>query len=350
MIAAHERIPPADREHIVAQAGEFMGDLAGARLFITGATGFFGKWLLEAITAANDQCATRIRAVLLTRDRGKFAAQVPHLAHRPEFDWVIGSPAAFEFPASKFDYLVDFASQSAAEIAAGGEKAVEDSLQGTENLARFAKSAGVRRWLYASSGATYGRLPEGMERFAEDHAVDGATLTPYGRLKKRTEAAILDAAPECVIARGFAFIGPYLPLTGKFAAGSFLRDALSGGPIHVLGDGSPIRSYLHGADMAVWLLAMLARGQPGRAYNLGSDRPVTLLKLAECIAGALPAACSVVIAGAVGENRDCYVPDISRARAELGVEIAIGFESAVRRSVESWLGGHSMRPWPRAAA
>lgn len=258
---------------------------------------------------------------------------------RPEFEWAVGEPTGFEYPAGNFDYLVDFATPSAAEVGAGGTTIVERCLHGSANLLRFARSAGIRRVLYASSGAVYGRQPVNIDRLAESFVAAANTVSPYGQLKRRTEDLLLGSGLDCVISRGFAFIGPYLPLSDKFAAGGFLRDALAGGPIRIHGDGSPLRSYLHGADLAVWLVHLLARGQAGRAYNVGSDRAVSLRELAQRIAAGMPRPCAVVAGGAALVGAERYVPDVGRARAELGLEVAIGFDAAVTRSLAAGLAG-----------
>lgn len=309
--------------------------LAGTRLFITGATGFYGKWLLEAIIAANDALGTRIRATLLSRNPARFKAEVPHLGLRPEFEWIVGDPTEFEFPTGGFDYLIDFATPSAAEVGAGGTAIVERCLQGSANLIRFAKATGVRRVLYASSGAVYGSQPADVEQLTEDYVADPATVSPYGRLKLRSEALLPESGLDYVITRGFAFIGPYLPLTDKFAAGSFLRDALSGGPIVVRGDGTDVRSYLYATDLAMWLLASLLKGKKGQAYNVGSDEPVRISRLAAHVAALAPGGPAVRILEAPGSRvGSWYVPRINRARTELGLTVLLGLNDAINRTMD----------------
>ncbi len=304
-------------------------------MFITGGTGFYGKWLLEAIVAANDTLGANIRTTLLSRDPARFRAEVPHLGSHPEFEWIVGEPARFEFPTGRFDYLIDFATPSAAEVGAGGTAIVERCLHGSAKLIRFSKAAGVRRVLYASSGAVYGRQPGNVERLAEDFPADAATVSPYGRLKQRSEALLLESGLDCVIARGFAFIGPYLPLTDKFAAGSFLRDAAAGGPIVVNGNGTAVRSYLYAADLAVWLLTLLVKSTAGKAFNVGSDEAVSILDLAKLISELVThrPEIKVLQADSSTSKHDFYVPDIRYARSAMDLKAMYPLPEAVRKTI-----------------
>jgi dTDP-glucose 4,6-dehydratase len=141
------------------------------------------------------------------------------------------------------------------------------------------------------------------------------------------------------IARGFAFVGPLLPLDAHFAAGNFLRDASRGQEIVVQGDGTPYRSYMHAADLVVWLFTVLVLGHPMRPYNVGSDEPVSIAGLAE-IAAQLPANRLPVRVRAApsGKPAERYVPSVGRARRELGLEVRIGLDDAFRRTY-LWLRG-----------
>jgi nucleoside-diphosphate-sugar epimerase len=141
--------------------------------------------------------------------------------------------------------------------------------------------------------------------------------TAYGR----------DRHLACVPARCFAFVGPYLPLDAHFAIGNFIRDRSEGRPIRVNGDGTPIRSYLHAADLAIWLWTLLVAGTPGRPYNVGSERAVSISELADIVAGGGP----VDIAGTPipGRLPERYVPSCERARTELKLHELIPLEDAM---------------------
>lgn len=337
-------LPPIseiDRDHIVEHTADLWHDLGAARFFITGGTGFYGKWLLESIAAANDRLDTKARATVLSRDPGRFAAEMPHLAARPEFRWLVGDAASFAFPTGQFDYVLHFATASAAEVSAGGAAAIMHTLAGTRRVLEFSRNCRASRLLFASSGAVYGRQPAELRHIPEDYfgAPDIADpSSAYGETKRISELMCVTSGLDCVIARGFAFVGPYLPLTEKFAVGSFIRDALAGGPIRIAGDGSHQRSYLYAADLAIWLLAILSRGKSGAAYNMGSNEAITVADLAERISRIADVESVFGNRGnQVGSGRLCYVPSIAKARNELNLMAYTSIETALERTLD-WAG------------
>jgi nucleoside-diphosphate-sugar epimerase len=119
--------------------------------------------------------------------------------------------------------------------------------------------------------------------FASSGAVYHTELNDYGRMKLESEAMLKDSGIDFISVRMFAFMGAFMKRETK-AIGCFIRDAVAGGPIHIQGDGSAIRSYLYGQDMAQWLWRALLRGESGTAYDVGSEYGVTILDLASMIA------------------------------------------------------------------
>ena len=212
-------------------------------------------------------------------------------------------------------------------------------MSGTRRVLEFAAAAGVERLLYLSSGAVYGPQPPALAALPEDHAGAPDSLAAeavYAHAKRLAESLCVAAGGrrlQPVIARGFAFVGPLLPLDAHFAVGNFLRDALAGRPIEVLSDGRTVRSYMHAVDLTIWLTTLLVRGAPGRAYNVGSDRAVSVAELAGLVAACATPPLPVRVRDPAGPGpAPRYVPAIDRARSELGLELAVGLPEALART------------------
>ena len=97
-------------------------------------------------------------------------------------------------------------------------------------------------------------------------------------------------------------------------------------------DGSPRRSYLHGADLAAWLWTLLVRGAPSRAYNLGSDDDRSLGDVARRVGALLGVDVEVRGRPDPAAPRNRYVPSIDRARDELGLGVTVGLDDAIVRT------------------
>ena len=319
----------------------------GGRFFVTGGTGFFGLWLLESFAHANDTLQLGMTAVVLTRDAAAFARKAPHLSARADLRFVPGEIRSFNFPSGQFTHVVHAATAASVKLNDEAPQEMLDTIvAGTRRVLEFSAQAGVKKLLFTSSGAVYGPQPSTLTHVPEDYSAAPGSLRPdsaYAEGKRVAEQLCLEHARqygcEVKIARGFAFVGPHLPLDTHFAIGNFIRDARRGGPVRVNGDGTPLRSYLYAADLAVWLWTILFQAPSGRAYNVGSDADLTIAALAKLVASSLGGGCEVIVAqpAVPGKPTSRYVPDVQRARKELGLTVAIDLPTALART-SRWLG------------
>jgi dTDP-glucose 4,6-dehydratase len=334
----------ADRAHVLARTEHLWRQLRGARLLITGGTGFVGSWLLESLRWANTQIDAGVEALVLTRDPAEFTRRRPHLAQAKGVRLHRGDIRTFETPGESFTHVIHGAASADAALYTREPLAMLDTIvQGSRRALECAAGQRGSAVLLISSGAVYGRQPVEVSNLSEDSTGAPDMLDPgqvYAEGKRTAElmGAVYSRhrGLEVKIARLFAFVGPYLPLDRHFAVGNFIRDRLAGGPVAISGDGTPLRSYLYGADLAVWLWTILVRGTTGRPYNVGSNRAVSISDVARAVAEALPPGVEVTRAREPqpGIPPERYVPDTSRARTELGLEDWIGFEEGVRRTLE----------------
>jgi dTDP-glucose 4,6-dehydratase len=247
----------------------------------------------------------------------------------------------FEIPADDYPFVIHAATdQTAAPTAEEPGGTFDRELTGTRRVLELARRANCKRLLFTSSGAVYGKQPPDLLRISEDYL--GAPETTdarsgYGQAKRASEFLCTLYGQQyqfdTLIARLFAFAGPHLPLNLNFAIGNFVRDALRGGPIHIAGDGTPKRSYLYAADLAVWLWTILLRGKPERPYNVGSDQEINIEELGRYVArvGALGTAVEIAQSPRPGVPPARYVPSVDRARTELRLEVKIPIDEAIRR-------------------
>lgn len=337
-----------DRDHILNHTSHLWKEVQGQNIFITGGTGFFGLWLLESFIYANDRLNLGAKAFVLSRSPEAFAARVPHMANHPSVTLLKGDVRAFEFPEGDFRFVVHAATEASAKLNQEDPLLMFDTIvEGTRRTLEFARTHGTLKFLLTSSGAVYGKQPSEMTNISEDYLGAPDPMDPssaYGEGKRAAEMLCRLYAQqfglEAKIARCFAFVGPYLPLDAHYAIGNFIRDACQGGPVCVNGDGTPYRSYLYAADLAVWLWTILFKGQSCRPYNVGSDRSINIAELADLVRRLANPDGEVTIAQradpACPPQR--YVPSIERARGELALESWVSIRQAVERTISWWKG------------
>jgi dTDP-glucose 4,6-dehydratase len=331
----------ADLDAVLAQAAPVWPALRGARLFITGGTGFIGRWLLETLHHADRAHQLGVHVTVLTRDPAAFAAKAPHLAAWPGLQLVAGDVGHFAFPDGEFSHVIHAATDASAYLNEHNPAQMFATvLDGTRRVLEFCAARQVPRTLFLSSGAVYGPQPPELERVAETYrggpdCLDARATYAEAKRAAETLCAIYAKQHGCQIsvARIFAAVGPFLPLDTHFAIGNFIRDAIAGTPIVIQGDGRALRSYLYASDLAAWLWRMLVQAPAGRAFNVGSDHAVSIRDLAAAVSTTLGGpGYEVLGASDSGWNPGRYIPDITAAREELGVQQTVPLDEAIRRT------------------
>lgn len=336
-----------DLDEVLQHARPSLLALRGARLFITGGTGFFGHWLLESLLHANQALELDLRATVLTRSAAGFRAKSPHIATAPSLTLLEGDIRSFAFPAQPHTHILHAATDS------GGQQTgrpafelAESILEGTRRVLQFARQTGATRLLYTSTGAVYGRstpLLHTPETYtgAPDPMQLASSYDEAKRMAEHLCVAYAHGTPlEPVVARCFAFVGPHLPLDAHFAIGNFIAAALRDQPLHIKGDGTQRRSWLYMSDLAAWLWTLLVQGAPNRAYNVGSDEGHTIAQAARLTASTLRpdghggSTLPLQMDGTPrpGAPIKNYVPAINRARDELGLQVTVPLAEALRRT------------------
>jgi nucleoside-diphosphate-sugar epimerase len=340
-------LPQEDLDHVLLHTRDLWETARGQSLFITGGTGFIGHWLLETFVAANKQFSLGARATVLSRNPDAFLLRAPHLAAASGLTFVQGDISNFQFPVGTFDCIIHAATEVADRSRSGAAAGQMDAiLNGARGILALAQHANVKKLLFLSSGAVYGVQPPHLLNVPEDWV--GAPRTTalesgYGIGKLASEHLLAVHAPtigyQLKVARCFAFVGPHLD-PERYAIGNFIRDALAGQPLKILGDGTQLRSYLHAADLALWLWTILLRPDSEGIYNTGSSEAISIAGCARAVAGVIDPTLTITIATPSDPARPVsrYVPDTCRASRELGLRQLISLTDGIGRTA-AWQRG-----------
>lgn len=337
-------LPVADLDAGIDRSAADLEALRDARVLVTGGTGFLGSWLVASLLRASKRLDLGLQLTVLSRD----PAAVP-LDEGPTLRLLRGDVRCLPDPGPVDVVLHGAASSSAGYGRGDGSPAQMAStiVGGTQEVLEVA-GRNHARVLLLSSGAVYGPQVGAVAEECTTAPDRRGARSAYAQAKRAAETLCATATATghvtAVVGRLFAFVGPRIPLDAHFAAGNFLRDAIAGTPIEVVGDGRPVRSYLYAGDLAEWCWALLARGRPGTAYNVGSPVPVTVEELARRVARLPVPPVDVHVLGSPGEGPpEVYVPSTRRAERELGLQAHTDIDAALHKTYE-WLLSHHCSP------
>ena len=326
---------------------EAINQLDGSRVLITGGTGFVGKWLIETAKIACDNGATKFEIIVPTRDILASHVKETKKIGFKNLSLVQGDLLTDVLNIGKVDAIIHAATPASAvlnesnpiEMTRINTQSMQAALKFAENKAPF---------LFTSSGAVYGNQPQSVDHISEMQDRPFSELTSaYAKGKQLAESTCMQAAKEgsCtpVIARLFAFSGHYLPHNTHFAIGNFVQNVIDRKPIHINSDGQARRSYLYGADMAVWLWSALTKRSSPHPLHIGSEHSVSILELAQAVARVSTTELNfipeikVANPSANSEKFHQYIPNNSATKSYLNVQEWTSLETGIALMIRDYL-------------
>lgn len=316
---------------LVARLLNAFEQIDGARVLITGGSGFVGKCLLATAKFAQHYSNSSIEIVIPTRNINAEHVRLAESIGCPRVTWIEKDLIHDVIRPGKIDILIHAATPASAHLTNSHplEMFNVNILAILKSLQLIDQKIPV---LFTSSGAVYGQHSNFTNQIEEKYCEfyeSNRQLNSYGMGKVSAEQILRFAGDlgVClpIVARLFTFSGRFTPLELHFALGNFVRDVLCGDPITITGDGKTIRSYLDGGDMATWIWAAVSRKVPDFPLHIGSDEPISMLALAELVASVaeqeLGKRPCISIANGFEPNHSVrrYIPATSMTRLHLGV-------------------------------
>jgi nucleoside-diphosphate-sugar epimerase len=306
------------------------------RALVTGAAGFLGSTLVEALLDAGAD-VVGIDAFLSNYDPSRKRANLEAALRRGGFRLHEADLRRAALPP-----LLDGVTHVVHLAAIPGVRAswgeafrdyAEHNVLATQRLLEAVRSArSVERMVVASSSSVYGS----PTRFPTPEDEPPRPLSPYGVTKVATESLLqayrASYGVPAVSLRYFTVYGPrQRPDMGIHR---FFEAARAGTPVTVYGDGGQTRDFTFVEDAVRATLAALTRATPEPAYNVGGGHRVALTELLDAVAD---------VSGRSVERRHVEAPpgdprdtsaDTSLARRDLGYAPATSLRDGLRRQWE----------------
>lgn len=301
------------------------------RVLLTGAAGFIGSTVAEALLARGDDVLgiDNFNEYYDPQIKRRNAAEVAQSAEGAgaQFEMleadIVAAADAVRAAAERFrpDAICHLAAWAGVRPSIQRPMIYQSvNVEGTMRLLEMAKDLGIRPFVFASSSSVYGARKS--VPFREDDRVDDP-ISPYAATKKAGELIGYTYSHlfelNFVGLRFFTVYGPRQ--RPEMAIHAFCRRIMDGAPITVNGDGTSSRDYTYIDDCVAGVVASIDRATTTsgyRIYNLGNSQTTTLSALIEKIEAAVGRPAIIERRGDQPGDVPRTFADIGRAQAELG--------------------------------
>ncbi len=338
-----KKLPIEDLEYVFQNTQAIWESFRGKTLFLTGGTGFFGKWLLESFIYVNEKLNLNAKVTILTRSPESFLNEYPFYSkYSNSVRFVKGDILNYDFDLNeKFHFIIHAATAASELLNKGNPLLMMDTItHGTRRVLDFAITQPIESFLFVSSGAIYGKQPWSVSNIREVDSFKVDINNPNAAYAEGKRIAELYCSTyfekfklPIKIARCFAFIGPYLPLDTHFAIGNFINNVINGQDIIITSDGSITRSYMYASDLSISIWKILFGGKNNNPYNVGADAPYSLKDIALMIKKKYGNDVQILNLNQ-NSSQNIYVPNIDFLKTDLNILNFVQIEDAIQKTVD----------------
>lgn len=210
-----------------------------------------------------------------------------------------------------------------------------DNVLSTWNMLEFARTSGIKRFLFASSRESYGNT--GVDKYTEDLVRIENCESPYTASKLAGEAFV-ESYRRCygIDQITFRFSNVYGMYDDSIrVVPLFIRQARAGKPLTIFGTDKCLDfTYIDDAVTGVMLALEKFETAKNTTYNIATGSGITIVHLAERVKELIGSASPMEIAESRTGEVIRYVADISKAQKALGYQPTVLFEEGIQRAVQ----------------
>jgi dTDP-glucose 4,6-dehydratase len=301
------------------------------RVLITGAAGFLGSHLTDAVLAEGHEVLGVDNLCTGSLEN------LDHLKHEPRFEF-LNQDICEPFGPKPVDYVFNFASPaSPADYMRLGIETLMVGSAGTRNMLEIAAKYGAR-FLHASTSECYGdpdQHPQTEEYWGNVNPIGPRSV--YDEAKRFSEALVTAYCRyrkvDTRLVRIFNTYGPRLQGNDGRVISNFMTQALRGDDLTIYGDGGQTRSFCYVSDEVDGILR-LSRSEEHTPVNIGNPTEWTILDCANAVKRVTGLSSRIVFHPLPQDDPTQRQPDITKAKALLGWEPKIDLETGLKLSLD----------------
>lgn len=324
-----------------------MAEMDKQNIVVTGGAGFVGSFLCEKLLQEGHRVICIDNLVTSTTDN------IDHLLKVPEFEFIradITEPIDLEAYPELERFKVRFQGvQAIYHLACPTSIKRFDALRMQTLLAN---SIGMRnvlelavkykaKFLQSSTSIIYGFRPEDGHLFKETEYGLVSHLTPRscydtGKFWAETMASTYADVHglDVRIARVFRTFGPRMPLDDGHMIPDFIIAALDNKDMVIYGDENFRTSFAYVTDIVDGMIRLMGLPTSPGPVNLGSDYDIKVVDVANRIKELTGSTSNVTFAPKLPFLRDLGLPDLTKAKAELGWIPLVTLDAGLKKAIE----------------